>query len=75
MHPHKMNKPQIGHLMKNNLPPKKHLAEFPVGKENFLPVGYCLGPRHFKIGQLVDTCSVSKGKGYQGTVKRWGFSM
>lgn len=59
-----MNKPQIGHLMKYNLPPKRHLAEFPVAKENFLPVGYCLGPRHFRIGQLVDTISVCKGKGF-----------
>lgn len=54
MLPHKMKKPQIGHLLKNNLPPKRHLAEFPVAKECLLPVGYCLGPRHFKIGQLVD---------------------
>ncbi len=71
----RMKRPQIGHLLKNNLPPKKHLGEFPVSKENLLPVGYCLGPRHFKIGQFVDTISVSKGKGFQGTIKRWNFSM
>jgi large subunit ribosomal protein L3 len=59
-----MNKPQIGHLLKNNLPPKRHIAEFKVSKENFLPIGYCLGPRHFKIGQFVDTISTSKGKGF-----------
>jgi large subunit ribosomal protein L3 len=70
-----MKKPQIGHLMKNNIPPKRDLAEFPVAKENLLPLGYCLGPRHFRIGQYVDTISVSKGKGMQGTIKRWGFSM
>lgn len=48
--PERMKKPQIGHLMKNNIPPKRDLAEFPVAKENLLPLGYCLGPRHFKIG-------------------------
>jgi len=70
-----MKKPQIGHLLKNNLPPKETLGEFAVTPENFLPVGYVLGPRHFKIGQLVDTQSISKGKGMQGTIKRWCFSM
>lgn len=45
-----LNKPQAGHFLKYNLPPKYHLAEFPVTPENFLPVGYCLGPRHFRIG-------------------------
>lgn len=54
MVPHKMKRPQIGHLLKYNLPPKRDLAEFDVAPECFLPVGYCLGPRHFKIGQLVD---------------------
>ena len=60
--------------MKYNLPPKDFLAEFPVTPENFLPIGYCLGPRHFRIGQFVDVISTSKGKGYQGTMKRWNFS-
>jgi large subunit ribosomal protein L3 len=47
-------KPQAGHFLKYNIPPKTDLAEFPVTPENFLPVGYMLGPRHFKIGQYVD---------------------
>ena len=61
--------------MKYNLPAKAHLAEFPVTPDSFLPVGYCLGPRHFKLGQFVDVQAVSKGKGTQGVVKRWNFSM
>ena len=69
-----LKKPQAGHFLKHNLPPKKHLTEFLVTPENFLPVGYCLGPRHFSIGQFVDVKSISKGKGYQGTMKRWNFS-
>jgi large subunit ribosomal protein L3 len=61
--------------MKYNLPAKRHLNEFKVTPENFLPVGYCLGPRHFALGQYVDVQAISKGKGTQGTVKRWNFSM
>ncbi|CDW71541.1 ribosomal protein l3 containing protein [Stylonychia lemnae] len=69
-----LKKPQAGHYLKHNLPPKGDLAEFPVTDENFLPPGYMLGPRHFKIGQLVDVKSVSIGKGFQGVMKRWNFS-
>jgi hypothetical protein len=45
-----LKKPQAGHFLKYNIPPKADLAEFPVTAENFLPPGYMLGPRHFKIG-------------------------
>lgn len=51
-----------------------HLTEFKVTAENFLPIGYSLGPSHFSIGQFVDVQSTSKGKGYQGVMKRWNFS-
>ena len=70
----RIKKPQIGHFLKHNLPPKRHLREFPVSPEAFLPVGYMLGPRHFQIGQAVDVCSVSIGKGTAGTIKRWNFA-
>ena len=70
----KLKRPQAGHFIKFNLPPKSEMAEFPVSTENFLPVGYCIGPRHFKIGQYVDVQSTSKGKGVQGVMKRWNFS-
>jgi large subunit ribosomal protein L3 len=69
-----LKKPQAGHFLKYNIPPKKDLAEFPVTPECFLPPGYMLGPRHFKIGQFVDVKSVSIGKGFQGVMKRWNFS-
>ena len=71
---HKLNKAQVGHFLKFNMPPKEHLAEFVVTPENFLPIGYCLGPRHFKIGQFVDLQATSIGKGTQGTIKRWNFA-
>jgi len=71
---HKVKKPQVGHFMKFGLPAKHHLAEFPVSPEGFLPVGYCLGPRHFAVGQFVDVIGTSKGKGTAGTIKRWNFA-
>ena len=43
-------KAQAGHFLKNGLPIKRHMTEFPVTKENLLPVGYMLSPRHFHIG-------------------------
>lgn len=70
----KIKKPQIGHLLKYNLPPKAHFGEFAVTPENFLPVGYVIGPRHFKIGQWVDVQATSMGKGFAGTIKRWNFA-
>ena len=70
----RLNKSEVGHYLKYNLPPKMHLAEFQVTPENFLPVGYCLGPRHFKIGQFVDVQATSIGKGTAGTIKRWNFA-
>mmetsp|Transcript_33175 Transcript_33175/g.50837 ORF Transcript_33175/g.50837 Transcript_33175/m.50837 type:complete len:219 (-) Transcript_33175:21-677(-) len=70
----KLRKPQVGHFLKNGIPPKKHLAEFPVSPESFLPVGFFMTPLHFQIGQFVDVQAVSKGKGFQGTMKRWNFS-
>jgi len=43
-------KPQAGHFLKYNLPPKRDLVEFQVSPENMLPIGYMLSPLHFKIG-------------------------
>lgn len=70
----RLKKPQVGHYLKHGLPPKRHLSEFSVTPENFLPIGYLLGPRHFQIGQWVDVQGTSKGKGFQGVMKRWNFS-
>ena len=70
----KLKKSMAGHFMRANVPPKKDIAEFKVSPEGFLPVGYMLGPRHFRVGQFVDVKSRSKGKGTAGTIKRWNFS-
>lgn len=42
--------------------------------ESLLPVGFRLRAQHFVAGQKVDVCGISKGKGFQGAMKRWGFA-
>jgi large subunit ribosomal protein L3 len=66
-------RPMLGYFMKKDLPPKKDLCEFRITKENILPMGYMLSVRHFLPGQLVDVRGTSKGKGWQGVMKRWNF--
>ena len=62
-----------GHFKKANTAPKKKLVEF----QNF-EVEYKLGDTiavdHFKEGDFVDVSGTSKGKGFQGVVKRHGFA-
>mmetsp|Transcript_5923 Transcript_5923/g.5081 ORF Transcript_5923/g.5081 Transcript_5923/m.5081 type:complete len:332 (+) Transcript_5923:42-1037(+) len=68
-----IKKPQLGHFLNAGVPIKKHLTEFDVTRENFLPIGYMIGPSHFKTGNFVDLQATTKGKGTQGTIKRWNF--
>lgn len=63
---------ELGHLKRNDLPPLKHLGEFRV-KEPELEEGDQVTVKSFEIGDRVDVIGVSKGKGFQGGVKRHGF--
>ena len=49
------------------------MAEFRVSNENVLEVGAGLGANHFVVGQFVDVCATSKGKGFAGAMKRHNF--
>jgi hypothetical protein len=66
-------RPMLGHFLKHNIAPKKHLKEFRITKENILPIGFMLNVRHFIPGQYVDIKGTSKGKGWAGVMKRWNF--
>eukprot|EP01024_Parvocaulis_polyphysoides_P049334 TRINITY_DN4770_c0_g1_i2.p2 TRINITY_DN4770_c0_g1~~TRINITY_DN4770_c0_g1_i2.p2 ORF type:complete len:227 (-),score=29.94 TRINITY_DN4770_c0_g1_i2:222-848(-) len=55
------------------LPIKRRMAEFKVTPDALLPVGTQLTTAHFKAGQFVDIVGRTKGKGFQGVMKRWGF--
>lgn len=71
--PNAWRKPQIGHFAKAKVPPKRHIKEFHVTQENHLPLGWMIGPSHFRVGQYIDVKGTSKGKGTQGVMKRWNF--
>jgi large subunit ribosomal protein L3 len=71
--PRKVTKPLLGHFMKAGVPPKRALCEFKVTPDAVLPVGHEIKARHFVPGQFVDVTGMTKGKGFQGPMKRWGF--
>lgn len=68
-----VTKPLKGHFAKANVEPKKKLAEFRVSDDCMLSVGDELSVEHFVVGQFVDCCSTSKGKGFAGAMKRHNF--
>tara|TARA_B100000900_G_scaffold220133_1_gene186653 strand:+ start:130 stop:747 length:618 start_codon:yes stop_codon:yes gene_type:complete len=62
-----------GHFKKSNTTPKNKLAEFRDFEEEF-KLGDIITVDHFKEGEFVDVSGTSKGKGFQGVVKRHGFA-
>jgi large subunit ribosomal protein L3 len=71
--PGRLNKPELGHLVKNNLPSLRHLREFRVDDHDDLDEGQKLDASVFEVGDRVDVTGVSKGRGFAGAVKRHGF--
>ncbi|MDX8152893.1 50S ribosomal protein L3 [Patulibacter brassicae] len=67
-----LSKPELGHLKKAGVGPHRHLVEFrDVAVE--AEVGQSVTVEAFEAGQKVKVAGTSKGKGFQGTVKRHGF--
>ncbi|MMZ61488.1 50S ribosomal protein L3 [compost metagenome] len=68
------NKPEAGHAKKANTTPKRYVREI----RNVDLAGYEVGQEVkvdiFAEGEFVDVTGVSKGKGFQGVIKRWGQS-
>ena len=69
----KVNKSMSGHFNKAKVNPKKKLIEFKMNFEKDLKLGDTITVEHFKEGEYVDVSAISKGKGFQGVVKRHGF--
>jgi large subunit ribosomal protein L3 len=70
----RLSKPELGHLKKADAPPLRRLAEFrDAGGELEIGAEVKVGDV-FEKGQTVKVSGVSKGKGFQGTVKRHNFS-
>ena len=65
-------KAEAGHFKKANVSPKKKLVEF-QNFEQELSLGDTVTVAHFEEGDFVDVSGTSKGKGFQGVVKRHGF--
>lgn len=68
-----VTKPLRCHFEKAGVAPKRKVMEFRVKPEALLPVGTSILASHFVPGQLVDVCGTSKGKGFQGGMKRHNF--
>lgn len=66
------NKPEIGHFKKAGVAPMRHLAEFKDFGDRF-KLGEQITVDIFNDVMFVDVAGVSKGKGFQGVVKRHGF--
>ena len=67
-----INKPEAGHFAKAKLPNKKHLREFRVDSVENYKVGDEVKVDIFEAGEKVDIQGTSKGKGFQGVIKRHG---
>ena len=69
---HKLTKPEKGHLAKAGVGNMRVLHEFRLENTDELNVGDVVKADTFAEGDKVDVTGVSKGKGYQGVIKRWG---
>jgi len=70
-----LTKQEQGHCQKHGAPLKRHVREFRLADGEEAPTaGSALTADLFKKGQFVDVIGVSKGRGFQGVVKRHGFA-
>jgi large subunit ribosomal protein L3 len=68
----RLTKAELGHLKKADAPPLRHLVEF-RGEAAELQLGESVTVASFEVGADVKIAGVSKGKGFQGTIRRHGF--
>jgi large subunit ribosomal protein L3 len=68
-----LTRPELGHLRKASAPPMRHLVEF-RGAGLAFAVGDTVTVDAFEVGQKVKIAGTSKGKGFQGTIKRHRFN-
>ena len=71
----RLNKPKAGHYAKASVEAGRGLWEFRLSGDEGINVGDSLTVERFAVGQKVDVAGQSKGKGFQGAIKRWNFSM
>ena len=69
---HRVNKPEMGHFKKTGKGAFAHVREFKA--EQDCQLGDEVTCEIFKPGDRIDVTGTSKGKGFQGVIKRWGFA-
>jgi len=67
-----LTKAELGHLKKADVPPMRHLVEF-RDEAGELQVGETVTVESFEVGARVKIAGISKGKGFQGTIRRHNF--
>ena len=68
-----VSQPNKGHYARVKVEPKRKVVEFRVAAAAVLDPGATLTAAHFVVGQKVDVCGITKGKGFAGGMKRWNF--
>jgi len=68
-----LTRAELGHLKKADAPPLRHVKEF-RDEAGELQIGETVTVEAFEVGQTVKVAGTSKGKGFQGTIKRHNFS-
>lgn len=70
-----VTRPERGHFERYEVPIKRHMAEFRVKNEEALPeIGSIISADLFQEGQHIDARGTTRGMGFAGGMKRWGFS-
>ena len=72
--PQRMTKASVGLFKKHKLTPRRHLKEFATERSAEYQVGMSVTVSCFNAGDVVDIQGVSKGKGFQGVMKKYHFS-
>jgi len=71
--PTKVTKPLAGHFAKAGVTPRRHLVEVRTDDAETYEPGQEITAEVFAEGSEVDVTGTTKGKGFAGTIKRWGF--
>lgn len=70
----KLRRPQLGHLKKHGVGPHRVLREMRLDAAEAPAPGSVLNVGMFAVGEYVDVCGITKGRGFQGVVKRHGYT-
>lgn len=68
-----VNRPRKGHFSRHGVQPRRYVREFRLADTSGFEVGAEITVTVFNEGDLVDVTGTSKGKGFAGSIKRWGF--